>query len=276
MIKVETLKLLPNYVLILPDEDYETYQLSGRETGIRSALSTGTAGQRISLYGTVIKVPEKLRYSGAELRSVRSNYNPDHVQSIIDNIKKGSVNYDVDMELKLGDRVMYVYKNQIDAYKDARVLYTDKGTCMLMKYDTIKCKHIGDDEVYPLNGSVFIKPLTLAEEEKTKGGIIKIEKTHMGMKVKAKLAIGVVSESGCICNGYLEFASAGADGSREKLEQARDMPELNPGTYVYYDARMCTNLEFENHQTLPTARKVIWRKDIYGIITDPTKFDFLN
>ena len=266
MIKLETLRIPANYVLVKANEDYETYQIDGRDTGIRSALSLGTAGQRISVYGKVVKVPQRLVYSGADLAAIRSRFGDDEAgQAHIDRIKKESVLYDVPVEIKPGDDVMFIYKNQLDCYKEGRVLYTEDGPMMLMKYDTLKCVVLGPDEIYPLNAAILVKKIKLEDDEVTAGGLIKIEQQHMGMALKKKISIGLVMEAGCLSNGYLEFPLAG-----------RDKYVIKPGDYIYYDGRMGTNLEYETHQLLKTPRVMIRQKDVWGIIPDPSKLRIME
>lgn len=261
MINLEKLRIPANYVLVKPKQDYDTYQIDGRETGILSALSVDTVGQRVAIYGTIMKVPEKLVYNGSDLRAVQqSRYPEDYAQPMIDDLKRSSVQFDVPMEVQLGDNVMFYYKNQIDCYKEGRVIHSDQGTLLMMKYDTLRAISYGEDRVYPLNASVFIRRITLAEEEITASGLIKLQQTHMGMSKKKKIQIGMVTEAGCRCKGYIDFPGAG-----------RDQLQLNYGDFVYYDGRMGTNLEFSTHQTLETPRIVIKQKDIWGILPDPSK-----
>ena len=269
MIEIKKMKLMPNLILVKPEKDHDTYQLNGRETGIINSLAVGTAGQRMNVYGTVLSVCEGLRFTGKLIDRARKNLSGGEVQTAVDLLKRQSVLYDVPMELKEGDKIMYFYKNQIDAFKEAKVLYdTDAEVpVMLMKYDNIRAIVRGDDELYPLNANVFIRPIQLKTDKKTIGGIQLLEKKHMGMDVKKAISYGIIVEVGCRCDGYLEFPQYGGD----------PLLELRTGDIVMYDGRMSRNLEFELHQTMATPRKIIHRKDIYHKVDlDTSKFDFVD
>ena len=275
MIKTANVKPLANWVLVKFEKDHETYQMDGKDTGILNALSVGTAGQRMNVFGEVIAVPSELRYLGKHMERAHKIYS-DYTRSDGFNelemqrtkLRDESVNYDVPMELKPGDKIVYFYKNQLDAFRYGAVLYdTDLGSdnVMFMRYDNIRATVIGEDELYPLNGAIFVEPLTLRTDELTDAGIILMEKKHMDMKVKPKVAYGRVKEVGCHCKGYLEFPGI----SDVKME-------LQPGDIICYDGRMARQLQFDLHQTLKTKRHIVMRKDIYRIVDDPSKFDFVE
>lgn len=261
MIKIESIKIPAQYVLVKFNEDHETYQIDGRDTGIRNGLSIDTGGQRMSVTGTVIKIPKQLVYEGPNIKARKAQGLEFH------GIREHSMEFDVPMELKEGDEVMYFYKNQLDAYKKGMVIHTDQGPMMMMRYDTIRCivKSESEDQVYPLNGRIFFVPVKMKSEEQTSSGLTLLQQKHMGLDIKRELSIGRVTEVGCLCSGYRDFHDAGAD----------DPYPIKPGQYIFYDARMSNNLQFETHQTLKTKRAMIHRMSIYGIVVDPTKFEFV-
>lgn len=268
MIKIKDIVIPANYVLVKAQEDYENYQIDGRDTGIKSAITLGTAGQRASIFGEVLKVPEKVYFLGEELAALKHTIGEDteHVmREQYELTRSHSLLYDVPMEVSEGDKIMFFYRNQIDAYQSGAVIDTEVGVAILMKYDLLYAIVKGEDELYPLNGYLFLEKQTLKEELQTKAGIHLLEKEHMGMKFKKKVTIGKIKEVGCTVAGYAEFINAPADDCRK----------LEPGEYLYYDGRMSRNLQFNLHQTFATPRVVVHRKDVYGLIPNPQRFEFV-
>lgn len=264
--KAKNLKLLPNQVLVKIEDDYETYQVNGRDTGIMSAITMDTTGQRVSVFGTIINVCEKLRYLGDELKKAKAENNEgDYLTSVRDRVREKSCKFNVPIEVKPGDRVMYLYKNQFDAYKSGKVVRTDdEGTCMFMDYSNLRAIVISEDSLYPLNGYLFVKSKELKKESVSEGGILLLEKKHMGMKFKRASAFAEVLEVGCFVDGYLEFLDSPAD----------DRHKISKDDILIYDGRMATNLEFVTHQTLKTARMLLHRKDIHAHVLDKSLFEF--
>lgn len=68
MIDATKIRIVHNYVLVRPDEDFETYQMGGKETGIIAPLvfkdekqhEISAKQQHISISGTVFQVPRFL------------------------------------------------------------------------------------------------------------------------------------------------------------------------------------------------------------------------
>lgn len=265
MKKVSEIKMMPNWVLVKVKEDYETYQIGGKDTKIYNPLSVGTAGQRMNITGTVLGVPNELRYSGNDLKAWNKIISEGESTLRAEEIKRGSNGFDVPMELSAGDEVLYLYKNQIDSYQNGMVMRDVDcgGSVMIMKYDTIRAIIKGEDELYPLQGRIFIEPLELKSESSLE--IITNDK-HMGMKINRKPGFGRVVEAGAFCNGYLDFPDSPAD----------DRYPLKKGDIVYYDGRMANHLQFDLHQTFKTKRLMLSRKDVLGVIEDKSMFEFVN
>lgn len=265
---MENYRLLKNYVLVLPDDDYETFQLNGHETGIYTSLATDQVGQRVAVSGTVISVAEELTYLGKELlKHQLSGISSEDLTLVTDIIRNDSVLYDVPIETKAGDKVMFFYKNQIDCYREGRTVMMDvNGStkfAFLMKYDGLNAVILGEDKLKPLNGYLFVEKVELKSQKFTESGLELVEADFMGMKKKKGFAIGRIVEVGSECRGYLEFPSVRPDGYN-----------YSPGDYVYYDERFTHNLQHENHQTHKTARVILKRKDVHGIVIHPSKLEF--
>lgn len=265
---MENYRTLNNLVLVLPDEDYETFQIAGRETGIFTSLAAGTAGERACVSGTVLAVPETLIYNGKRILDLkRKHLSPAAEQAEIDRLKKDSLVFDSPMELAVGDKVLFFYKNQIDCYRDGRSVPVDVfGTtkfALLMCYDTLNCVELAPDKLKPLNGLIFVEKVELKSNVKSASGLELVNFKMMGgLPKKRPFGIGRVVEAGSMCYGYLDFPEIKPD----------DYP-IKPGDYVFVDERYTHNLQHANHQTHKTPRIIVKRKDIHGVVLDPSKLE---
>jgi hypothetical protein len=117
-----------NYVLIEPDPD---------NTDLHGVRMSGEFDQERmwSVYGTVKALPSKLWF-----HPLTGNLEIDRW------ITDKSLEWETDMELKIGDRVIFRY----NAWMDEEGLSTSG---MMVKYDAIYAKL---DPVTPLNGYVFV------------------------------------------------------------------------------------------------------------------------
>jgi len=120
-----------NKVVIMPDEDQKALAGTVIEWGI----------ERVAVTGTVVAVPDFLHFSkkkgsGGEYESrMNSSMNCE------------SLEYDTDMELKVGDKVMFRFHSQV------------RDRCpygLLVGYDQVYAKVVGD-KIIPVNGRIFGK-----------------------------------------------------------------------------------------------------------------------
>jgi hypothetical protein len=267
-----TYRTINGLVLVLPDEDYETFQIEGRETKIFTSLAAGTAGERACVSGTVLAVPETINYNGQKILDLKKKgLRPDLYEKEMDRLKKESVAFDVDVEIKKGDKVLFFYKNQIDCYRDGRsvpVTVEENGVfttkfALLMKYDTLNAVELSPDILKPLNGFIFVQRLDLKSEVSSKSGLELVNFKMMGgLPKKRGFAIGRVIETGSECRGYIDFLDIKPCGY-----------PIKSGDYVYLDERYTNNLQHANHQTHKTPRIIVKRKDIHGVVLDPSKLE---
>lgn len=257
------LKIKQNYVLINPRDEYETYQINGRETGILNSIDDDTLGERSAVFGKIFGVPERLVFNGKLIEECKQKMygGLPQVQKDVDRLKQTSVLYHVPMEVAVGTNVLFSYKNQIDCYRDNRVFCTEDGLeLILVKYDTLFAAEIDKDVLMPLNGFVFVERVELKSEVGSE--YILQDREQMGMKKKKAYTCGRVLEIGTPCAGYLEFPNV-VDNTKR----------INPGTYIFFDERHARNMQHELHQTHPTARLMVHRKDIHGFVENPSKLD---
>jgi hypothetical protein len=271
MIKVRDVRIPQNYVLVKPDEDHEKFQVNGRDTGIYAGTSKDSVGQRVAVTGTVVAVPLRLTYLQKEIEKINKDFSGDERDSRVGIVKQESVRYKVPVEIHKNDKVIFFYKNQFDCYHNGRVFYTDEGTMFLIKYDELFCVVHGVDNFYPLNGLIFLEPMELPKNifedtdlEQLPSGILKPTFTHEGFKKKGKIAMGMVTHIGCLCEGYLDFLDQ-SDKNSEKLV---------PGEIVFYHPNYANNLQFDLHQTLSEKKRLrLHRKDLFAIVKQTDGLD---
>lgn len=277
-----------NYVLILPDEGFKTYQMQGRETKILVALVTkddkGTEKslkeQHLSISGEVWGIPDRLVFNAQAIWSIQDRTDlrkdayirPKEYQREIDHLRAESVRFDVPMDLKLGDKVYFEYTAHRDANNEGRWVDTTKGRMMMVKYDSLILAKRQED-IIMLNGYCLIenevvekKKIEISYEGNSQSqkekwniegverasGIILVENNKTEKKSRMS-AIGVLHEAGSRVSCYMDFRNV-RDGFAKK------------GDRVCYDPRHARELEYGLHQVFSdTKLRIIQRKDIYGI-----------
>lgn len=273
-----------NYVLIKLDQDHQMFHNTdtGESTGIYIAPWGINQASHIALTGVVQIVPDRLTYNGYDIKSRRRDtLNTVGDQKTTADMRRGSVAYDVPMELAIGMRVYFEYHTRIDAHEQGRSFEDESGKYILVPYDALimvfspatDFSDVKVTDVYMLNGIVLIKPLEYATETGTDG--IKGVRTEMDLFVPVQrnarfvhagnLWYGNILSSGCLVKSYCDFDKASADGN-----------EIGkPGQKICYDGRNQKRLEVEAHRVIFKKHTLyrIHRKDIHcwypsGKITD--------
>jgi len=244
-----------NLLLIRPDENFRTYQVKGKNTNIATALDGESAGQRLSVRGTVIKLPERLYYSGPQLMHERKNFANDRSSvNVIQSLKDPSMVYDTPIEVQVGDIVFFSYLEHYECYIEGRFIEQEDHDLLLIKYDSLICCHKLNNlkTLKPLNGMILIEPL--GEEEK-KSTIETVTLNKYRDKIH-KLAFASVILTGKKCNGYLEDLSA-----------PKDTDEVKQGQIVMYKPHGAHIVEWGLHQVLFKGRRImgLHRKNILMI-----------
>lgn len=291
-IDLSTFQILSNYVLVKPDNDIESYQIAGRETGIIAPSfkyeGTGENEKRISVKernvsvtGTVYATPKHLYFNLDDIRSLKNNYTTHKVirgqlalvnfpvQFQIDQLTKGSVQFKVPMEVKVGDRVNFSYMAHKQCIDEGRLFETEYGIMYLMKYDMLFCTvDKNHTPITMLNGWVLVEPEeieTLKEGAQEflarESGLVLLTPKNKAKKSK-KNQLGIIKNFGTICEGYLQ-----------QPDKSDDRRDLSINQKVLYDPRMATKLEYETHQIFSDkVHHLIQRKDMW--IYFDKEFDF--
>jgi len=275
MIDINNIRILSNYVLVLPDKNFETYQFSAKETGIYSPLvfkdeqghEHSAKQQHLSISGVVYGVPEKLLFNAERIWEIqdRTDLRRDawvrnrEWQSEIDELRTKSVRFNVPIELKKGDRVYFEYTAHRDADTQGLWVQTELGLMMMIKYDSLILAKRGEDTVM-LNGYVLVENEKAEVEQiehgvlgtHTDSGLVLLQGTRVDKKTRTN-AVAKVVHSGAPVGSYLDFR-----GIKEK--------QAATGDTILYDPRYARELEYGLHQVFSGRKlRMIQRKDIYGI-----------
>lgn len=124
-----------------------------------------------TVIGKVIAVPNKLRYTGREahkIRQVKSRSSRQQLKLL--RLNAYSLDYDVDMELQVGDTIWIDFTAILEAKQSG--LVTKEG--LLVRYDgVILAKR--NDSIIPVNGNVIIESLKEDEDIKIARNVSKLE-----------------------------------------------------------------------------------------------------
>ena len=271
-IDIDNIRIPYNWVLIKPDENFKTTQRHGKDTGIHVPPWGINAASHISVTGTVIAVPEKLRYYGKKIKELRANLSEDSPQPPeLPILRRQSMDYLTSIEITAGDKVYYEYTTRLDASKEGRIIDTKYGELMLVPYYILimafvpgcDMSNVKPTDVRMLNGNILIKPLEYALETNLQG--VQGTRTEMDIFVPV-----TKQELKYVKFNNTQFANVIACGSLVKdycdyPKAPADDPRIGkPGQKIAYDGRMQKRLEVEYHHVIFGEHILyrIHRKDI--------------
>ncbi len=287
-INLDTFRILSNYVLVKPDADFTTYQIRGRESGLIAPdfkyegegdkqKKLSVKERNVSVTGTVYAIPKQLNFHLEELIHFRRNYHSIAMHegkviwadfSILKQIghyENASVNFKVEMEVNVGDKVNFTYQAHKECLESGRVLDTELGEMYLIKYDRLYMTVNQDSSPKKmLNGWMIVEPDEIKVKQEGAQEFIELTSGLVGLAPKSKLnksrknALGTVIKTGSICKGYLQ-----------EPEKSDPTFPINEGEQLIYDPRACQKLEYESHQTFSDKTlHLIQRKDIWLVAQD--------
>jgi|SRR5215217_323827 len=282
---VEDITVPFNYLLIKMEESYTTYQRKGVDVGISTPeVIYDEKGNQVRIdeklvspFGRVMKTPMNLIYNGREIKKLSDRYKPVRASnerdangerkkfiadysalSQITALKKESLSYDTDMEVRVGDRVHVSYIHFLNAEKEGLFIDTDQGKMVLVKYDLLRMTvHEDNQPKKMLNGYILITQkqyeVDIKQEEgvaftERESGIVLLNPTTT--KRTRKNQIGVVKLCGTPLRGYLEIPNQ---------VDARTMYE--EGEMFVYDPRYAVKLENDLHQIISAEDLYIVRRE---------------
>lgn len=296
MISVKNIRIRLNYVLVKPDEDFETYQIAGRETGLLAPSYAYQGDKRVampskhfSVKGKVYGVPEKIQFNREAIKAINDNYtlvkkvgNQNQVVNgqllrKISELKKESCRFETDNELSVGDTVKFSYMVHITAKENNVIFDTEEGKMYFIKYDDIFMTV--DDNNKPLkmiNGYILVDP-DVVETKKENGMeysehtlpsglqlVMPILATDSRQRKGAKCMEGKVLLAARPLTVFDELLDCQRAGGYFDIENYREIPiEVNSGDRILFDHRPSQQLEHDNHQAMADRKLyLIQRKDI--------------
>lgn len=273
------IKIPANYCLILPDEDYKHFHIDGKESVLeigRTAMvymdptdardhrmkeSMDTHANHWAITGVVYQAPQRLRFYGGEMQSILKR--PSLSDIDIEQVKRladASVKYEVDMEVKNGDRVVFDPQVHITVTENSEYIDTDLGRMYLVKYDRLRGV-IREDGVYPLNGVVLFR--WVQDKEITFGGLTLAvqEKRIWDAEHKDGMIGEVVSSGQPVKSMIVGWQSVYVTSAG-----------IEPGDRILFRSLDANNFEMEGHFHLFGGEEILMirQESILGILEQNT------
>jgi len=175
----------------------------------------------------VVKAPKDNYYLGALIHPYMNarDFGPTD-QKYTSRLTQRTTYYDVPIEIKDGDKVILKHIGltqehlKFDGY-------------MIVKYDNLIGRIDGDD-VYPLNGAIFLEMDDDKRGELFEGGM-----NEFGIDFRS----GVVKKQGCLVNKYLLFP------------ESKDYDVTLLGKRVFLSKGAAARIEYDDHQIVGKGKK---------------------
>lgn len=224
------MKILFNTVMVKFDRENDELLLGN---GHKLYLNTTYEPQQHAVTsGVVTAVPERIVFNRKDLGA--------------------SMQYDVDMELRVGDRVIFDYK----AESIVKQRQTPLDGSYALRYDDIYVA-IRGDQIIPVNGVLLVEALpTTVEEDVQRALKSGLELPETVTKEYSEI-MGVVRYLGAPCRGYLM-----ADPDLTDIHD-----DIRVGDTVCFNPVYAIPLQYELHQIIDKG-KVLYRlrrKDVLAI-----------
>lgn len=258
-----------NYVLILPDPNHDFYHNDkGEETGLmvgRSLMvdkakddeldsryedTVTNDAMHYAVKGKVFALPKKLLFPRKEIKSLRKSFGNNHADmNRLGEVTRKCLEWDTDIEVEIGDEVLFDYLAHISCYEEGRWIETELGDMFLVRYDELHLSIKPDGTKKPLNGWMVI-----TREEKPKETESGIALFHAKEDDISKKAFARVIHQGTPIRGY-----------KHDLDRADDPHDFKEGDRVLYRPGGSRPLEWMLHQTLYPGKKalLIHRENIF-------------
>lgn len=284
MVKASEVMPMNGYVLIKPDEHYETYQAAGKETGILTTNFSYTDVQgkkalvnvkerNYSVRGTVVSKPMFLNVPDEKyVKMDRGVYTEgDHRGNIrdygiVERFKKYNdtvSNYDTDIEILKGDRVFLSWK----IHNEPMVIETDEGQLIFVKYSDIVMT-VNDDNSPKkmINGWVLFTKMSDDSIENSDGISYKKSTTGLILPVMKDKDNFVKNKGICVLAGKPNRGYKDFPGYKDEVYH------IHPGEKMLLSRNGIRNLEPLNHREYQEMYFITHRK--YIIFTESTAKDY--
>ena len=224
------MKILHNTVMVRFDRDNDELLLS---TGDKLKLVTAWEPMMHAVTsGVVTHVPQNLIFDRER---------PD-----------ASVMYDVDMELQVGDRVIFDFKAESAVRK-----HGDIDGSYPLRYDDIYVA-IRGEQIIPVNGIILVEACeTTVEEDVQQALKAGLELPDTVVKEKSE-RYGIVRHIGSPCRGFLQ--------APEELTEVDD--EVCVGDKIVFHPVYAIELQYSLHQILEKGKTLyrMRRKDVFAVL----------
>lgn len=303
MTSVKNIKIPYNVVLVRVDDDYETYQFKGKDTGLYAPNYSYNDGKRVatpsknySVTGKVFGVPEKINFFREEIKMINRNHKlvhtdeqgrhqvvNGHLLREINDLKKKSCRFETDNELCVGDTVKFSYYVHIAAKENNAIFDTEEGKMYFIKYDDIFMTVDEDNKPKKMiNGYILVDPDV---KETEKDGAMEYEETSFGLvlpklKEDTKQRRGSKCMEGKVLKSAKPLTATSEEGKKHlggyfDIQDYNEIDlEVNEGDRILFDPRVAQQLEHEHHQSMSDHKLyMIQRKDILFFEKDNPNFD---
>lgn len=164
-IDLKTATIPYNYVLIKASPSYDFAEIPTPDGKVSIQLSyfNQDKSKYLSISGTVLMLPQEKWFFAN-----KSDGNGDEFNAKVRN----SLEFDANCDIKVGDKVFFDYREQIDCDTETRLFRTaDYGLCVLVRLDRLYGVYDGND-LKPVNGYVFFKRDQLPDQLELSNGIV--------------------------------------------------------------------------------------------------------
>lgn len=220
---IEKIKVPNNWVCIETDNSNEYVKLGGEKIILDISYAPEQHSQTV---GKVVKVCDHIHFS--------KKSHPSHP-------------YDVPVELKEGDTVIFHFLAVRNAKNEGKQMTQDGKTYSFIPYSEIFCALRGDD-VFPVNGWILVEPL---EKELPKTSIILTDLSKGSSETH-----GIVKYIGAKVKDYKDFPNLGED------------PDVAVGDKIMFSKLDSIPLQYELHNSLGRLLYRMHRKDVQAILTE--------
>lgn len=222
------LRVPQNNVIIRPDKGNDEITMP---SGVKLYIDTSFEPEKhAGVVGEVMAVPERLRYQ------------PDRGMT--------TLQYDVDMELKVGDKAFYHYLIPENCMNSTKYLEVEGEVYLIVPYDEIFLAERGE-EVIMVNGWILAEPIL---EDTFKSDILILPEISTKVASTKEATVAFVGKP---VRRYLH------DKTMDETTS-----EVNPGDKIMYLPNSDIPLEYGLHASF-RGKKVFYRmqrKDILGIL----------
>lgn len=238
-IDINTASIPFNFVLIKSDVKYDFHEIATPDGKVSIQLTyfNQDKSKYLAISGKVLMLPKEKWFFANKYDGEGPEFSA---------MVRNSLEFDANCDIKVGDKVFFDYREQIDVEAERRLVRTaEYGLCLLVRQDRIYGAYDNED-LRPVNGYVFFIRHQLPHILELSSGILLTRKQN-----KYGLNTGVVLDADAPCKAHLEHEYEG------------DM-ELQSGDTIILDRNRGFRIAYEVGNEELRDIEIIHRKDIVG------------